>query len=660
MNRQSLRFWICLNLFICLLISGRTYAQEFLPKFDQYKSFRKDSDNYYFKEIWIKSKDISINDPSGYLTRASKKIELGYLKEALSDVNSTIQIDSAIGHSYFLKGFIMLKSDSIKSAESCFKKSIDLKDTNIYNYYYLAEIYANQRIFNKADSLYNIAIRMDDKFVDAYFGLANLYAMRYPFDKAEAYYKKVIKLKPDFSLAYFNMAIMYSFNNHANAIKNLNKTIELTPEFAPAYYVRGHLEKDFNEISATFKDWKKAVELDPDNNMYRVSLGVLNILNRNYETGFYEISKTITGIGSKDLFTYYEQSPIEKRSNDFASQIITFNKYSEQLSKQERGEIINAICFFFLGKFKNAEDIYADMVNSYSAPGLIYYLRGFNLEYLQKADLSIESYGNAVRQKQFPAEAYLRKGIALNFLGRNKDAISTLKLFINNNDSSRLGHRSLASAYINSEKYDSSIFELTKLIKHDSTEFDIWLDRAFCFKKLERFADAIKDCEHILKYKPLNTETISFMAECKYSSGDTLGTYNFLNEIYGRLHFLNEECHVLRGSINLYYTKYDSAIVDFNKVIRFNPEHVEALIYRGLCYYCKEDFVQAKADFTSAIAIRKNDVTALYTRGLINIKLNKLNEAYSDLVKADSFGHPLAKRAILIYLKNFKAPETKK
>jgi tetratricopeptide (TPR) repeat protein len=165
--------------FFLILLPNYSYSQEFIPRLDQIQSIQKDTNNFYFKEIWIKSKDINSNDPEGFLRRASRKIELGYFNEALHDIDQVIKIDSSIGRSYFFRGYILLKHDSIKSAYSNFEKAVVLNDTNIYNFFYLAESSIMLGKYQKAESLYNRIIGKDNKFIYAYFDLANLSMMSY-------------------------------------------------------------------------------------------------------------------------------------------------------------------------------------------------------------------------------------------------------------------------------------------------------------------------------------------------------------------------------------------------------------------------------------------------------------------------------------------------
>ena len=643
---------------VCLFIPHRSCSQDFLPRLDQFKSIQKDSVSFYYKEIWLKSKDINNNDPAGFISRANSKIESGYFKEAMLDVEKAISIDSTIGQSYFLKGYLMLHSDSLERALSFFDKSIALHDTNVYSYYYKAMIFSRMNKYEDAYLNFNKAIGIDKKFAEAYFGLANLQISQFKANEAERLYKKVININPDFAYAYFNLGLMCILSDGNKAMKYFDKTIELSPAFANAYFIRGYLEKNQGKISATYKDWNKAVELDSANKMYLTTLGLLNIVDKNYATGFDQITKALADFPLKSYFSYFEVSARNKLTNDFISQVITYKTYSDKFTGDEKSKIKEALSLFFTGKFKDAEAIYADMSTSASVPGLIMYLRAFNQEYLQQAELSLENYKKAIVQKIFPEESYLRSGIVLNFLGRYREAIENFKVFSHNNDSVRLCHRSLAASYINISEYDSAICVLNKLIKLDSTELDIYFDRAFCLKKQEKYLEAMKDCSFIINHNPRNSETICLKAECQYLLGDTSGAYTSLNYVNDSIWGVTEEGYFILGSINLHYKKYDIAIDDFDAAISMNQKRTEAYIYRGLCYFCKAEYKNAKNDLTIAINLDGNEVVGLYTRGLVNIKLNKLNEAWSDLTKAQSLGHPLARRAILLYLKNYKPPKT--
>jgi tetratricopeptide (TPR) repeat protein len=648
------KFWLITLLFTGLLLSRDIFSQDFLPKLDQFKSLQRDSNNLYFKEIWIKSKDINFNDPAGFIKRAASKIELGYFKEALSDVNKSIEIDSTISQSYSIRGFIMLKYDSLYSALSNFSKAISLRDSSLYNYFYSAEVYMIMGKFREADSLYKISIKLDSKFIEAYFGLANLCFLKGDLKQAEIQYKKVININPDFSGAYFNLAMIYSITDPGKAIRNLDKSIEINQSFAHAYYYRGYLRLFQNKTSTTLKDWNKAIEIDPANNLYHVSKAFLNIYKNNFQEGFDELLLMIETSKTQNFVSDFEESPRAQLINDFISQIATYSKYVQQIGSLKKETLVKAMCFFCLGKHDRAEDIYKDLSVTSDFSGLVHYLRGFNLEYLRKPDLSLNSYNSATKERSFPNEVFLRQGNIYYDLKRYTEAIQSLNIYIKNNDSTKRAYRIRAHSYCQISEFASAINDYNNFLKIDSTELDIYFDRAFCFKELEKYQDAIKDYSHIIKYKENDLESIGFIAECKYLTGDTIGAYNLLNDTYRKFHYLKLEGYFLRGTINLFNKNYDSAIVDFDHIIEYNIQHIEALTSRGLAYYYKEEYEKAKNDLTSALNIDNTDIVALYARGLVYIKMNKLDKAFSDLEKADTLGHPLAKRVLQIYLKDYK------
>jgi hypothetical protein len=62
-------------------------AQNFLPTFSRINPIQQDTNNFYFNEIWLQSKDVNQDYAFGYTKRAFEKIHLVYLKEALADID---------------------------------------------------------------------------------------------------------------------------------------------------------------------------------------------------------------------------------------------------------------------------------------------------------------------------------------------------------------------------------------------------------------------------------------------------------------------------------------------------------------------------------------------------------------------------------------------
>ncbi len=640
--------------FIFLLVSNNLVAQNLLPKPDQLNLLQRDTSNYYFKEIWILSKDVNLNDAGGFLKRATDKMDLGYFKEARKDIEKSLSIDSTLSYGHFLKGFIMFRMDSLDAALADFKKATEYNDTNVLNLYYSAEVYSRKGRTHEADSLYNRVLSINKKFGEAHFGLANLSMMKGDLQKAEKEYKKTIELNPGNSFAYLNLAILYSFSDPVRSLKFIDKSITINPSFASAYFLRGCLNISKGNIHETLNDWKIAIDLDSLNNGFRLARSFLYINKNFYNDGINDLVHVMKSIGSKNYSGDFEASPKIQMANDFISQVNTYRNYSRYLTFSEQNEVMRGLCLFVLEKNNDSETCYENLLNHSTCPGLIHYLRGFNFESLHQPDFALNSYENAIKENIFPPEVYLRQGITLFGQMKYKDAIHSFSVFLRTNDSIKYAYRARANAYVQISNYDSAILDYNKFLGIDSTRADIYVSRAFCYKSLENYRKAILDYSHVLEHNPYDIESAAQMSVCEYFSGDTIGAYNLLNKTYDNAGYLTETGYYLLGTINLLKRQYESAIEHFSNAILINPKNIDALIYRGLAYYSIEEFKKSKADLTAALKINNVEITALYTRGLVNIKLNKPDEAYEDLKRADLFGHPLAKRAIETYLKAYK------
>jgi tetratricopeptide (TPR) repeat protein len=73
---------------------------------------------------------------------------------------------------------------------------------------------------------------------------------------------KVIQLAPDFEFAYYNRAVLFcQQNDYHAAMVDFGKAIELKPNFAEAYYNRGLTHIFLGQIKEGLEDLSKAGEL---------------------------------------------------------------------------------------------------------------------------------------------------------------------------------------------------------------------------------------------------------------------------------------------------------------------------------------------------------------------------------------------------------------
>ena len=84
-----------------------------------------------------------------------------------------------------------------------------------------------------------------------------------------------------------------------------------------------------------------------------------------------------------------------------------------------------------------------------------------------------------------------------------------------------------------------------------------------------------------------------------------------------------------RGNAKKETGAFDGAILDYNEVIRLNP-NAEAYNNRGHTKQLKSDLNGAIQDFTDAIRLNPQDVNAYLNRAGVQLKKRNLKEAKED------------------------------
>ena len=97
---------------------------------------------------------------------------------------------------------------------------------------------------------------------------------------------------------------------------------------------------------------------------------------------------------------------------------------------------------------------------------------------------------------------------------------------------------------------------------------------------------------------------------------------------------IRAEAHQSRGERKYAAKKYKKAIVDFDKAISLNPEHVRAYYMRGNTKYELENYAAAIDDYTHAIKLNPEHARAFNNRGNTKYKLENHTAAIDDYTHA--------------------------
>ncbi|OQX96983.1 MAG: hypothetical protein B6I24_10240 [Bacteroidetes bacterium 4572_128] len=435
-------------------------------------------------------------------------------------------------------------------------------------------------------------------------------------------------------LSYFAEALKANYeNNYIVAKYNFEKTIEINPNFADAYYNLATLL-----INDHFKNYKKAkeyyekvIKINPHFVGVYYNLGILFFYKfKEYEKAKYHFEKAIK-INPEHSRYYYHLANL--LVNDHFKNYEKAKEYYEKAIKinPNNAEIHNILGVLFLDKFKKYEKAKEHFENAIKInPNfLIVYNNLLNLlPYLIDNKKSIESIVNILSQfhKKIPIET------------RIKFYYIFAKYFFNLGQNKKLKNKK--------ENYEKAKEYYEKIIKINPNSVEAYINLAIIltddlFKNYEKAKDHF---EKTIKINPKHSKVYSNLANLLVN--DHFKNYEKAKEYYEKAIKIDPyfaEMYNELGDLNFYkFKEYEKAKEHYEKAIKINPKY--AKYYNNLANLLVNDhfknYEKAKEYYEKAIKINPNYEKAHYNLGLLNIykfkEYEKAKEHFEKTIKINS------------------------
>ncbi len=148
-----------------------------------------------------------------------------------------------------------------------------------------------QEVITYVDNAINnakTAIQIDKKDFNNYLNLGSVYEFIMTFDQenkerdyllAKESYNKALELYPKNPSIYLNLAqLEYNYQKNATTtIENLNKSLQIKPNYSQAYYLFSQLSVQENEVNNAIQFALKSIEAEPQNIDALLQYGILLI-----------------------------------------------------------------------------------------------------------------------------------------------------------------------------------------------------------------------------------------------------------------------------------------------------------------------------------------------------------------------------------------------
>jgi len=164
-------------------------------------------------------------------------------------------------------------------------------------------------------------------YIYYYRGNANYWVKN--IQRAIQDYDKSIQINPQFAEAYFNRGATYSdLGDYQSAIQDFDKVIQINPQDAEAYYNRGTTYANLGDYQRAIQDVDKAIQINPQFAEAYLTRGVSYAYLGDYQHAIQDFDKVIQ-INPQFAEAYYNRGIVYQRLGKTAEAEADFKKYEE-------------------------------------------------------------------------------------------------------------------------------------------------------------------------------------------------------------------------------------------------------------------------------------------------------------------------------------------
>ena len=570
-------------------------------------------------------------------------------KKALLNIQIYIKLVHNNPKAFTLKGKIYLNLKEFEKSLNCFLRCVKLGENTIEILYGIARSYKELYKFDESLKYYTKALELDPSAKSYYLFAKCLYSMGKK-EYAIEIYNKAIAINPNYIEAYFHKGICLSnLNFKEEAINMYNKVIELNPNFVDAYFQRGYCYYNLKKYQKAMIEMNKVLELDPNYYQAYYEKGFCFQKMKRYEEAIIEISKSIQQNANFEK-AYFQRGYCLELINDYPLAIKDYQKVIELNKNSYMGYYRLGLCLLYKKNFKEALKMFNESINLNRANYDAYYYKGMcqrYLKYYEDAIITFNFFLNCfvksksrssrdISEEQI-ANAYYNKGRCLLSLERYTEAIQMFTNYLKKNKNSYEVYFQRAICYYNDKKYKKAVFDLSFVIqelteKKKENKENIDKNKILDESNVEEQEYQSDEDEAKTSRKNIDDETEEILPEiyflrCKSNIN--------LNKINNGLEDINRFFDLIEAEKNRLKEDFSKPKkinkkifeIDVNKIIYQKYDIAEAHFKKGYCHLILLDYNSAIKEFEEVIKLNPSYSIAYFNMGICLYNINRKKEA---------------------------------
>ncbi|CAI2169981.1 19903_t:CDS:1 [Funneliformis geosporum] len=398
--------------------------------------------------------------------------------------------------------------------------------------------------------------------------------------------------------------IYQQLENYLDAIDDLNYATEIKPTKARAFYLRGLIFKEMNELGAARKDLSMALIKDSNDPRALDSLKICAQINIDEES-LESFEKAICNLN--DMLKLDERNiwALHKRGDIYFRQ----KKYSEVVTDMDKALFI--------------EPNNVDFIE----------MRGTSLGKLLKYSEAMKDFNKALELDDNNPRLLLKRSKIFRLQNKYQEGLKNIEMLLLMGvelDFNIL--RTRGKIYRGLCRYKEALSDFNAALKQKQ-KYSIYVRRAEIHKILRQYDEALNDLNQALSFNPDHSDQLKIcdMRNQVYSQSSKFkealeGLNSVLSISPKNVNALSERGKVYRATHRL-----DEALNDLNKALTINSKCSLALLYRSKIYRDQNNFTEALTDLNAALGIDPKNAQILRNRGKILTLKKEHDMALRDL-----------------------------
>ena len=446
-----------------------------------------------------------------------------------------------------------------------------------------------------------------------------------------------------------------------HAIADLNRAVELAPDFAPAYQNRGNAWYARGNYGQALADYDKTIALDPNSPSPYVNRAAVR-RDLGYNDGALEDYQKAINLRANHAGSYSGRGQLYLRQKDYARAVGDFD-HSVRLDPSADNYMLRAKAHEASGEldaalhdYQEASRLHPKNVAPLNAQAALWHKKGNLDKAIAALDRAVPLDDNPSLTYRMRAEAYRDKGDrkhayadigrALKFSwsvnglkvrghlrlqdgdsdGALHDADSMLKIEADNLDAIALR----ALAYASKKDYARALPDLNKIIATDANNVLAFAARGQVYLAKNDGARALTDFNRAIDLHVVDAAPYRARASIYKSKGDAAKAMSDLDQAI-KLDSRPAEPYFERAGLRKDNGKIDQALADLNDGLSRQPDNVAALKTRAQIKQSKGDAAGALSDYDAVLAREPKNTGMLRARAEVLIQTKSHAKAIDDL-----------------------------